>query len=282
MFLPVFPGKFCGDPSFPILRDSFLCVMLKTTKLEMENLMKANCIWITGASRGIGAAIARKFAKEGWNLALTCVHSAQKLQNLKEELEQAYHITCYTFVGDMGDYETVSLCLEGILHAFGHVDVLVNNAGISKVGLFTDLAPMEWQQILSTNLTSVYNCCHQVLPSMIREKSGHIVNISSVWGCVGASCEAAYSATKGGVNALTQALAKELAPSHISVNAIACGAIDTDMNACFTEEEKEALAEEIPAGRFGQPAEVADLVWKLSQSSAYLTGQIIRLDGGWI
>lgn len=244
--------------------------------------MKTKCIWITGASRGIGAAIARKFAREGWNLALTCIHSSERLQALKEELEQTHHISCMTFVGDMGDYETVSSCLQNILNTFGHVDVLVNNAGISKVGLFTDLSPSEWQQILNTNLTSVYNCCNLVLPFMIREKSGHIINISSVWGCVGASCEAAYSATKGGVNALTQALAKELAPSSISVNAIACGAIDTDMNACFTEEERIALEEEIPAGRFGAPAEVADLTWNLSQSTNYLTGQIIRLDGGWI
>lgn len=244
--------------------------------------MKAKCIWITGASRGIGAAIARKFAREGWNLALTCIHSKEKLLSLKEELEHTYHITCYTFVGDMGDYETVQACLQGILETFGHVDVLVNNAGISHIGLFTDLTPEEWQKILQTNLTSVFYCSKLALPSMLQKKSGHIINVSSVWGCVGASCEVAYSATKGGINALTQALAKELAPSGISVNAIACGAIDTDMNSCFSKEERAELEEEIPAGRFGMPEEVADLAWKLSQSSSYLTGQIIRLDGGWI
>ena len=244
--------------------------------------MKSNCIWITGASRGIGAAIARKFASEGWNLALTCIHSEEKLLALKEELENTYHITCCTFVGDMGDYETVTRCHQHILDTFGHVDVLVNNAGISRIGLFTDLTPADWQQMLETNLTSVFNCSHLVLPGMIQAKAGRIINISSVWGCVGASCEAASSTTKGGMNALTQALAKELAPSGISVNAIACGAIDTDMNACFSAEERIALEEEIPAGRFGRPEEVAQLAWNLCQSSDYLTGQIIRLDGGWI
>ncbi len=244
--------------------------------------MRANCIWITGASRGIGAATARLFASQGWNLALTCIHSQDKLMALKKELEDTWHITCQTFVGDMGSYEQVSQCMEDILKTFGHVDMLVNNAGISRIGLFTDLTPADWQLLLQTNLTSVFNCCHQVLPSMLREKSGRIINISSVWGCVGASCEVAYSATKGGIHALTQALAKELAPSGIAVNAIACGAIDTDMNACLSQTDKQALEEEIPAGRLGRPQEVAELIWRIGQSPAYLTGQIIRLDGGWI
>lgn len=244
--------------------------------------MKPNCIWITGASRGIGAAIAGKFASEGWNLALTCIHSRDRLLELKTELENTYHITCYTYVGDMGDYQEVSRCYSGILERFGHVDVLVNNAGISKVGLFTDLTPEDWDTVLRTNLTSVFNCCRLALPGMIREKTGRIINISSVWGCAGASCEAAYSASKGGVNALTQALAKELAPSGIPVNAIACGAIDTDMNACFSQEDRLSLEEEIPSGRFGTPKEVALCVWKLCETPGYLTGQIIRVDGGWI
>lgn len=244
--------------------------------------MRANCIWITGASRGIGAAIARKFASLGWNLALTCIHSEEKLLRLKKELEDACHITCFTYVGDMGIYEEASCCFRGILETFGHVDVLVNNAGISKIGLFTDLAPEDWELMLRANLTSVFNCCHQALPCMIREKSGRIINISSVWGCAGASCEAAYSAAKGGVNALTQALAKELAPSNIPVNAIACGAVDTDMNAGLSREERAILEGEIPAGRFAFPREVAETVHKLCEAPVYLTGQIIRLDGGWI
>ena len=140
----------------------------------------------------------------------------------------------------------------------------------------------EWDNLIASNLSSVFHCCRLAIPGMVRNQSGHIVNISSVWGVCGASCEAAYSASKGGVNALTQALAKELAPSHIQVNAIACGAIDTEMNRFLSAEERDMLLEEIPAGRMGTPEEVADMVWSLTEGPAYLTGQVIRLDGGWI
>ena len=172
--------------------------------------------------------------------------------------------------------------VQDILDHFGRIDVLVNNAGIAHVGLFQDMTPGEWRNVLGTNLDSVYNCCHAVLPGMILRHSGRIINISSVWGVSGASCEVAYSASKGGMNALTRALAKELAPSGIAVNAIACGAIDTDMNSCFTDEEKADIAAEIPAGRFGRPEEVADLALSLAEGTDYLTGQVINLDGGWI
>ncbi len=240
------------------------------------------CVMITGASRGIGAAIAKTFASEGWNLMLTCIHSKEKLETLASRLHETYGVTCLTFVGDMGTEAAVQECVAQVDAAFGGLDALVNNAGISRVGLFTDLSLADWNQVLQTNTTSVFLCSKAVLPFMLRQKSGAIVNISSVWGCVGASCEVAYSASKGAVNALTMALAKELAPSNISVNAVACGAIDTDMNACFTENERAAIAEEIPAGRFGTPAEAAKLVYSLVTQSPYLTGQIIRLDGGWI
>ena len=140
----------------------------------------------------------------------------------------------------------------------------------------------EWERLISVNLSSVFYCCKLAIPGMVRKKQGTIINISSVWGVCGASCEAAYSASKGGVNALTMALAKELAPSGIQVNAIACGAIDTDMNRFLEPEERNALLEEIPAGRMGTPEEAAQLVLQLAQSPSYLTGQIIRLDGGWI
>lgn len=240
------------------------------------------CVMITGASRGIGAAIAEKFAKEGWNLVLTCVRSREKLQSLAQRLCQEHGISCLCFVGDMGCEADVKACFSEIQKTFGGLDALVNNAGISHVGLLTDLSLEEWNRVFQTNVTSVFLCSKEALPHMIHQKAGAILNISSVWGCTGASCEAAYSASKGAVNALTQALAKELAPSNISVNAIACGAIDTDMNSCFTEEEKNDIAEDIPAGRFGQPFEVAALAWSIVNQSHYLTGQIIRLDGGWI
>lgn len=244
--------------------------------------MKQHTALITGASRGIGAAIAEKFASEGWNLVLTCLHTSEKLEALALKLHTVYGVTCLTFAGDMGRETDVQNCFRRIEECFGGIDVLVNNAGISHIGLFTELSLEDWETVMRTNSTSVFLCCRQAVPYMLKQRSGSIVNISSVWGCVGASCETAYSASKGAVNALTMALAKELAPSGIAVNAIACGAIDTDMNACFTEEEKADIAEEIPAGRFGTPEEAAGLVFSVACQPSYLTGQIIRLDGGWI
>lgn len=244
--------------------------------------MKCRTALITGAARGIGAAIAEKFASEGWNLALTCIRSQERLETLAQKLHTSYGVTCLTFLGDMGDETAVKNCFKEIEERFGGVDVLVNNAGISKTGLFTELSLEEWEHVMRTNSTSAFLCTRQALPYMLKQKSGSVINISSVWGCVGASCEAAYSASKGAVNGLTMALAKELAPSRIAVNAIACGAIDTDMNACFSEEERTCIAEEIPAGRFGRPKEAAELAYALACQTPYLTGQIIRLDGGWI
>ena len=168
------------------------------------------------------------------------------------------------------------------LKTFGQLDVLVNNAGISYIGLLTDMNTEDWTRIVTTNLTSVFLTCRSAVPSMISRKQGKIINISSVWGNVGAACEVAYSATKGGINSFTRALGKELAPSNIQVNAIACGVIDTDMNRCFSEEDRESLINEIPAGRMGTAGEVAELVLSLCQGNHYLNGQILTLDGGWI
>ena len=164
---------------------------------------------------------------------------------------------------------------------YGGLDVLINNAGISYIGLLQDMTSGDWDRILRTNLTSVFNCCKLAIPMMLSAGRGKIVNISSVWGNVGASCEVAYSATKGGINAFTKALAKELAPSNIQVNAVACGAIDTEMNQWLEEDDLIALVEEIPTGRLGRAEEVADLVYHLGYKNAYLTGQVIGLDGGW-
>ena len=161
-------------------------------------------------------------------------------------------------------------------------DLLVNCAGISHIGLLQDMKAEEWFQILNVNLSSVFYMCRSVIPSMVHAKKGHILNISSVWGNVGASCEAAYSAAKGGIHALTKSLAKELAPSGIAVNAIACGMINTAMNRCFSREEIHAICEEIPAGRMGTPEEIADTAALLARAPVYLTGQIIGVDGGWM
>ena len=238
-------------------------------------------VLITGASRGIGRAIATLFAQKGYQVIITCSKSETDLIALANELRTNYSANVLTSIGDIGNFEYVSQLFKEISTTFGGVDILVNNAGISYVGLLTDMSIEEWNQILNTNLTSVFSTCKYAIPYMLQKQSGKIINISSVWGNVGASCEVAYSATKGGMNTFTKALAKELAPSNIQVNAIACGCIDTQMNACFSEEEKTALADEIPAGRFAKPEEVAELVFDLAAKHSYLTGQIITLDGGW-
>lgn len=238
-------------------------------------------VLVTGASRGIGRAIATAFAKQGYQLVITCSKSSEQLFSFQKELEDSFHIQVLASVGDLADYSYVEALFCSIQDRFGGVDILINNAGISYIGLLSDMSIDQWNCILSTNLTSVFSACKLAIPYMVHQKSGKIINISSVWGNSGASCEVAYSASKGGIHAFTRALAKELAPSNIQVNAIACGVIDTQMNACFSDEERHALEDEIPAGRFGTPAEVADLVLQTACASPYLTGQIITIDGGW-
>ncbi len=243
--------------------------------------MKRKTVLVTGSSRGIGKAIAIKFAKKGFNVIINCAHQEDQLLKTKAEIE-GYQVSCHAFLGDMGSYEDAKNLFGQIKKLYGGLDVLVNNAGISYVGLFTDMTPSDWDKIITTNLISVFNCCSLAVPDMVRNKSGKIISISSVWGNVGASCEAVYSASKGGMNAFTKALAKELAPSSIQVNAVACGAIDTEMNQFLKDEELMQLIDEIPAGRLGRAEEVADLVYHLAYKNEYLTGQIISLDGGWV
>ena len=236
---------------------------------------------ITGASRGIGKAIALTFAANGYHLMLNCKQNTAMLASLKEFIESRYPVTCRTYIGDMGDFSTVCQMFEAFSTVHRSLDVLINNAGTASQGLLTSLSPDEWEHLLHTNLSSALYTCKCGIPIMLQQKSGKILQISSVWGVTGASCEVAYSATKGGLNAFTKALAKELAPSNIQVNAIACGAIDTDMNANLSSEEIAQLLEAIPAGRLGTPAEVAKLALDVCTENTYLTGQVIQLDGGW-
>ncbi len=232
---------------------------------------------VSGASRGIGRAVAKSLAEAGYDLYLTCRRSEEKLLELKDELEKNYNIHCAAYICNMGSYEEVS----GLFRHIPDLDVLVNNAGISYIGLLSEMEVSRWQEIIDTNLSSVFYTCKLAIPLMLKKKSGRIINISSVWGSAGASMEVAYSASKGGVNSFTKALAKELAPSHICVNALACGVIDTDMNQCFDEAERRALTEEIPADRFGRPEEAAKLILQIIDAPEYMTGQIITMDGGW-
>ena len=247
---------------------------------------------ITGASRGIGEAAARVLGREGYDLFLICKNSRDKIEHLQKELEKEYGILCETALCDVSDPAEVDELFRQIISGSGNgytsncsqreIHVLVNNAAISHVGLLTDMTLEEWHQVISTNLDSLFYICRQVVPQMIRRREGKIVNISSVWGNVGASMEVAYSASKGGVNSFTRALAKELAPSNIQVNGIAFGVIDTDMNACFSEAEMESLRKEIPADRIGRAMEAGEMIWQVINAPDYLTGQIITMDGGWI
>jgi Dehydrogenases with different specificities (related to short-chain alcohol dehydrogenases) len=243
--------------------------------------MNKKTVLITGSSRGIGKAIAVKFAKKGYHVIINCAHNEEALLKAKSEIE-SYQVSCHAYLGDMGSFESAKELFQQIKKLYGSIDVLVNNAGISYVGLLTDMTPEDWNRVITTNLTSVYNCCSLAIPDMVSNKYGKIINISSIWGNVGASCEVAYSASKGGMNAFTKALAKELAPSNIQVNAISCGAIDTEMNQFLADDELMQLIDEIPTGRLGRAEEVADLVYHLAYKNEYLTGQIIGLDGGWI
>lgn len=232
---------------------------------------------ITGSSRGIGKNIALSFAKEGYNLYLTCSNNIDALKEYSQSLEKEYNIKAVPMKVNAGNYEEV----EKMFKEIDQLDLLVNNAGISYVGLLSDMTEKEWHEIMSVNLDSVFYTSKFAIPLMLKKHAGSIINISSVWGNVGASTEVAYSATKGGINAFTKALAKELAPSNISVNALACGFVDTEMNGHLSEEDREAVKAEIPADRFTSPGEVADAVLKLSQMPAYMTGQIVTMDGGW-
>ena len=243
----------------------------------MNTINKAPLAMVTGASRGIGKAIAETLAEAGYHLILTCNHTLAELQTIAASLEEKYNITCTAAAADASD----PAAIEKIFASLDHLDILVNNAGISYIGLLTDMSVEEWQRVINTNLSSCFYTSRLAIPLMLQKHSGRIINISSVWGNVGASMEVAYSASKGGVNSFTKALAKELAPSNIQVNAISCGVIDTAMNHCFSPEEMNALREEIPADRLGQPEEVAKLVLQLIQAPTYLTGQILTLDGGW-
>lgn len=238
-------------------------------------------VLVTGASRGIGKAIALKFASEGYNVCINAKKSEEALLELEQEI-LSLGVDCISFLGDISDYRQAEELFIQIYDRFKYVDVVVNNAGVSHIGLLQDMDIEQWNYVISNNLNSCFNCSKLAIPSMIKNQSGRIINISSVWGISGASCEVAYSSSKGAVNAFTKALAKELAPGNVQVNAIACGMIDTDMNSCFNEDEKADIISSIPALRIGNACEVANLAYYLATSDTYLTGQIISLDGAWL
>ncbi len=236
---------------------------------------------VTGASRGIGKETAFLLAEEGYDLYLCCNKSMEELARVAKEITEKHKVSVITIKCDLSSAKEIQKMTDEINEA-GGVDVIINNAGISFVGLMTQMSDLDWNKVIETNLTSVFRICRNLLPNMISGKKGRIINVSSVWGNQGASMEVAYSASKGGINAFTRALAKELAPSNIQVNAIAFGCIDTDMMKCYDNEEIEALREEIPADRIATPEEAARMIINVLNAPDYMTGQIITMDGGWI
>ncbi len=235
---------------------------------------------ITGASGGIGSAAAILFAEKGWNVVMNYYRSGEAAKLLASSLaSRGYSV--FPIYADVSDRSHVERMIYEAERRYGKIDALVNNAGISQQKLFTDITDSDFQKMLDVNLKGPFLCSQCVLPVMIHQKSGKIVNVSSVWGVTGGSCEVHYSASKAGLIGMTKALAKEVAPSGIQVNCIAPGIIETPMNNNLTPDELSAFVDEIPLGRMGEASEVAELIYFLcSESSDYITGQVISQDGG--
>ena len=237
---------------------------------------------ITGGSRGIGAAAARLFASRGWGVAVGYDRSGDRAQNLVRDLS-GLGVPAMAVQADVADAVQVRRMVDSVLGNFCQLDILVCCAGISHVGLISQIDEDQWRRLFAVNVDGVHHCCRAVLPHMLERKAGAIVTVSSMWGQVGASCEAAYSAAKGAVIAYTKALAKELGPSNIRVNCVAPGVIDTEMNAHLSPDALAALADETPLGRVGTPEEAAAAIAFLaSDEASFLTGQVVCPNGGMV
>ncbi|OUS71646.1 3-oxoacyl-ACP reductase [Paenibacillus sp. MY03] len=243
--------------------------------------LQETTVLITGGSRGIGAAIAQRFAAEGVNIVLHYLESHERANETARRC-MALGANVMTIAADLRSKDQLARMRDKLLSHNIRPDILVNNGGIAHYGMLADVTEDEWDDVMSVNLKGMFLSTQLFMPHMIAQRYGRIINVSSVWGMSGASCEVLYSTTKGGVNAFTKALAKELAPSGVTVNAVAPGVVDTYMMDGFNMEEKAALQQEIPAGRFGSAEEIASLVYFLSlPESSYITGQIISPNGGW-
>lgn len=239
-------------------------------------------VLVTGASRGTGAQCARAFAKAGCDVAVNYCRSEEKAIALVEEL-RSYGVHAIAVQANVGDSAQVSAMFEKVKAELGAADILVNNAGIAHVGLLTDMTDGDWKKLIDTNLSGAFYCCRAALPDMIRAHSGAIVNIASMWGEVGASCEAAYSAVKAGVIGLTKALAKEVGSSGIRVNAVSPGVVMTDMMAGFSDEDVAALKDDTPLMTLGTPEDIAEAVLFLASDKAkFITGQVLSVNGGMV
>lgn len=240
-------------------------------------------VLVTGATGGIGEAIATLFAKSGYNVAVHSHTKSQKAKALADELEKLNSVKTTFVTCDVSDKKEVDEMFDFLERDFGNVDILVNNAGISSVMMMCDTSEDEWDRVLGINLKGMYLCSKRASVNMVHNKWGRIINISSVWGNVGASCEVAYSASKSGSVGFTKALAKELAPSGITVNAVSPGLINTKMNSHLTKQDLQTLCDEIPLCRMGEPYEVAHAVLFFAHENAsYITAQNLSVDGGWV
>ncbi len=233
-------------------------------------------IFVTGGSRGIGEAVVRRAAGK-YNVCFTYRSSEDKAKALEQELGALGVVSVYC---DVRSAESVQKAVDFAKKRFGKIDVLVNNAGISRSGLLIDTSESDWDEVFAVNTKGVYLATRAVLPDMLSRGSGAVVNVSSIWGEVGGSFEVAYSASKAAVIGLTKALAKEVAPMGVRVNAVAPGAVDTDMMKCYTQDEIKAICDEIPLGRLARPEEIADAVLFLAESE-YTTGAVLHINGGW-
>lgn len=244
--------------------------------------MKSRLAVVTGGATGIGEAIVRTLCRDGFSVAIVYNSSDVKAKLLTSELS-SHNYDVQAFKADVSSSEDIENLYLNIKNSMGKANLVVNNAGIAQQILFTDISDSEWHRMINTNLTGAFNVCRRFIPDMVSEKQGRIINISSMWGQVGASCEVHYSASKAGLIGMTKALAQELAPSGITVNCVAPGAIETKMMESFSQEDKDALCEEIPLGRLGTAEEVAEAVAFLaSDKASYITGQVLAVNGGMV
>ena len=246
----------------------------------MEEIRKTALI--TGGARGIGRTIALKYARSGYDVIINYNGSKEAAEKTKQEAE-SFGVKAMCIQADVSDYDSVKAMVETIMENFGRIDVLVNNSGITKDGLLIRMTPDDFNRVINVNLTGAFNCIQNVTRIMMKQKSGSIINLSSVVGIIGNAGQANYAASKAGLIGLTKSCAKELASRNIRVNAIAPGFIETDMTAALKEADKEKMLSAIPLKKFGTPEQVADVCYALStEAFSYVTGQVIHVDGGMV
>ena len=235
---------------------------------------------VTGGARGIGEAVCERLCRDGYSVTVNWFHSEEKAASLVKRLTES-GFDAFAVKADVSNSADADMLISAAVKRNGRLDVLVNNAGVAVRSFFDETTDEQWRRVMDTNLTGAFNCARAASKQMLRQKNGRIINISSMWGQTGASCEVAYSASKAGVIGLTKALAKELAPSGITVNCVCPGVIDTDMMASFSQEDRRLIADDIPLGRFGSPDDIANAVaFFADERSSFVTGQILGVNGG--